>query len=147
MGSRLPQLCGFSCVGAQTGSTLGRERPTLAGPPMPPSRRAPSPTLPRRRRAPALHSEPPEGSNAQPARLIARETADQTLAIGLRRPWFGDLYHRTLRLGWCSFLLGGSAVYFIANALFALLYLVQPGAITNARPGSFWDAFFFSIQT
>ena len=103
----------------------------------------------RTRRKPArpLSSEPPEGSNARPARLIARETADQTLAIGLRRPWFGDLYHFMLRISWCSFLLGGVALYIAANAGFALLYLLQPGAIGNARPGSFADAFFFSVQT
>ncbi len=35
----------------------------------------------------------------------------------------------------------------MANASFALLYLAQPGAIANARPGSFADAFFFSVQT
>jgi len=120
---------------------------------MAPSRRGPSPTLPRRGRrsrtdrSGPLRSEPPDGGEARPARLIVRETADQTLAIGLRRPWFGDLYHRTLRLSWCSFLLGGVALYLAANAGFALLYLLQPGAIGNARPGSFADAFFFSVQT
>jgi len=103
----------------------------------------------RTRKKPArpLRSEPPEGGNALPARLISRETADQTLAIGLRRPWFGDLYHFMLRISWCSFLLGGVALYIAANAGFALLYLLQPGAIANARPGSFTDAFFFSVQT
>src|SRR5579863_1041586 len=120
---------------------------------MAPSRRGPSPTLPRRGRrsrtdrSGPLRSEPPDGGEARPARLIVRETADQTLAIGLRRPWFGDLYHFMLRLSWCSFLLGGVALYLAANALFALLYLLQPGAIRNARPGSFADAFFFSVQT
>jgi inward rectifier potassium channel len=101
----------------------------------------------RTRSAPALRNSPPEGGEARPARLIARETADQTLAIGLRRPWFGDLYHRILRLSWCSFLLGGVALYLAANAGFALLYLLQPGAIANVRAGAFADAFFFSIQT
>lgn len=115
--------------------------------------RGPSPTPPRRGprshadRSTPLRSEPPDGGDARPARLIARETADQTLAIGLRRPWFGDLYHRTLRLSWCGFLLGGVALYLGANALFALLYLLQPGAIAHARAGAFADAFFFSIQT
>lgn len=33
------------------------------------------------------------------------------------------------------------------NIVFALLYLAQPGAIANARPGSFADAFFFSLET
>jgi inward rectifier potassium channel len=105
------------------------------------------PSRPGRQRATALRSEPPAGSNAQPARLIARETADQTLAIGLSRPWFGDLYHFALRLPWWCFLLGGLGLYLMANAGFALLYLAQPGAIANARPGSFADAFFFSVQT
>jgi len=30
---------------------------------------------------------------------------------------------------------------------FALIYLIPGDAIANARPGSFADAFFFSIQT
>ena len=33
------------------------------------------------------------------------------------------------------------------NVLFALLYLAQPGSIVNARPGSFADVFFFSLET
>ncbi len=33
------------------------------------------------------------------------------------------------------------------NVVFALLYLAQPGAIANARPGEFADAFFFSLET
>jgi inward rectifier potassium channel len=94
-----------------------------------------------------LRAEPPAGGDARPARMIARESADHTVALGLRRPWFGDLYHFALRLSWCSFLLGGVALYLAANAVFALLYLVQPGAIANARPGAFADAFFFSVQT
>jgi inward rectifier potassium channel len=69
------------------------------------------------------------------------------LAVGSLRPWFGDLYHFALRLPWWRFLLGGLLLYLAANAAFALLYLAQPGAIANARPGSFADAFFFSVQT
>ncbi|MEO6420751.1 MAG: ion channel, partial [Polyangiaceae bacterium] len=34
-----------------------------------------------------------------------------------------------------------------SNTLFALIYLLDPGGISNARPGSFEDAFFFSVQT
>src|SRR5437879_2515036 len=96
---------------------------------------------------PALRSEPPDGREARPARLIARETADETLAIGRRRRGFGDLYHFMLRISWCAFLLGGVVLYIAPNALFALFYLLQPGAIAHARPGSFADAFFFSVQT
>ncbi len=37
-------------------------------------------------------------------------------------------------------------VFVVANALFAVVYMLDKG-IENARPGSFADAFFFSVQT
>ncbi|MGE5269724.1 MAG: ion channel [Thiohalocapsa sp.] len=89
----------------------------------------------------------PVAGGAHPGRFIARRTADETLAVGLSRPWLGDLYHLALRLPWWRFLLAGAALYLAANTVFALLYLAQPGAIANARPGAFADAFFFSVQT
>jgi inward rectifier potassium channel len=94
-----------------------------------------------------LRSAPPDGGAPQPVLLIARAKADRTRAIGSPRPSFGDLYHFALRLPWPRFLLGGLLLYVAANAAFALLYLAQPGAIAQARPGSFADAFFFSVQT
>jgi len=105
------------------------------------------PSRARPRQAPPLRSKPPEGASAQPARLFARERADEVLAIGLPRLWFRDLYHFALRIPWWRFLLLGIGLYVAANALFALLYLIPGDAIANARPGSFTDAFFFSIQT
>src|SRR5438046_3115332 len=58
-----------------------------------------------------------------------------------------DLYHLLLTSSWPR-LLGLLAIgYAAANALFALGYLLEPGALENARPGSFADAFFFSVQT
>jgi inward rectifier potassium channel len=90
----------------------------------------------------------PESLGTPPqARQFARGTADRVLAIGLPRPWTGDSYHWLLRLSWPRFLLGGVALYLATNALFALFYLAQPGAIARARPGAFADAFFFSVQT
>src|SRR5208337_4984173 len=35
----------------------------------------------------------------------------------------------------------------LANAAFALVYVLGGDSIENARPGSFTDAFFFSVQT
>ena len=69
------------------------------------------------------------------------------VAIGLRTPWLGDLYHQLLTLPWWAFLLGLSGVYLGLNVAFALLYLLGDGAIANARPGVFSDAFFFSVET
>jgi inward rectifier potassium channel len=94
-----------------------------------------------------VHSTRPAGATAPSPRLIARSRHDEVLAIGLPRPWFRDLYHFALRISWARFLVLGIALYIAANALFALLYLIPGDAIANARPGSFADAFFFSIQT
>jgi inward rectifier potassium channel len=59
----------------------------------------------------------------------------------------GDLYHRLISISWPR-LVALVAVAFVAlNALFALGYTLGADAIENARPGSFADAFFFSVQT
>lgn len=100
-----------------------------------------------RRAPPRVRAAPPDGVEARPPRLIARGTADKVLMVGLRRPVFGDLYHRTLRLGWASFLGAVFLLYIVANVLFALLYLLEPEGVANAHPGSFSDAFFFSVET
>jgi inward rectifier potassium channel len=114
----------------------------------PPTKRTRTPAIKRIRvPAPALRTEPLNGVVPPAVRLIARNREDETLAIGLHRPWFGDLYHRALTIGWWRFLLVGSALYIGANLLFALFYLADEAAIANARPGSFADAFFFSVQT
>ena len=94
-----------------------------------------------------VRSTRPAGATAPSPRLIARSRHDEVLAIGLPRPWFRDLYHFALRISWSRFLGIGIALFAAANAVFALIYLMPGDAITNARPGSFADAFFFSIQT
>jgi inward rectifier potassium channel len=101
----------------------------------------------RRRIVQPLSSEPPDGSTARLFHLIARGTADEVLPLGLRRRWFGDLYHRALTVSWPSFLVLNLSFYLLANVLFATLYLLQPGSISNARSDSFADHFFFSVET
>jgi inward rectifier potassium channel len=80
------------------------------------------------------------------SRIVPRTRGDQIRRVNLRTKWWQDLYFGALTVGWGWFMLYGSAVYIAVNALFAGLYLLQPGAIQNARPGSFADAFFFSVQ-
>ena len=66
--------------------------------------------------------------------------------IGGERGRYSDLYHTYLRLPMASALgviLGGLVAL---NAIFAVIYLII-GGIANARPGSFLDAFSFSMQT
>jgi len=80
-------------------------------------------------------------------RFVQRGAEQGLLRVGLRPNLTKDLYHRTLRLPWSGFLLLITGVYLAANLAFAFLYWLQPGAIANARPGFFRDAFFFSVET
>lgn len=62
-------------------------------------------------------------------------------------PW-RDLYHNLLNISWPKFIGLMGLLYLVINATFALAYrLGGEGAIANARPGSFSDTFFFSVQT
>ena len=60
---------------------------------------------------------------------------------------FGDLYHFLLTSSWPRLLAVLVLAFVGANVVFALAYVDLPGSIENARPGSFADAFFFSVQT
>lgn len=66
---------------------------------------------------------------------------------GLSHSHWHDPYHLLLTVSWSKFLALTVASYVATNALFALLYLAGGDSIKNARPGSFFDAFFFSVQT
>jgi inward rectifier potassium channel len=67
--------------------------------------------------------------------------------VGGARWHWGDSYHWVLTLSWPRFLWTVLAVYMGTNLLFALAYFLVPGAVANARPDSFLDVFFFSIET
>jgi inward rectifier potassium channel len=67
--------------------------------------------------------------------------------LGLPRDGWRDAYHFILTMPLWMFLGVMAASYLAVNAGFATLYLLDPGGVTNARPGSFIDAFFFSVQT
>ncbi len=71
----------------------------------------------------------------------------RVLRLGLPRYRWHDVYHVTLTLSWPVFFAVIVAIYLGANALFALAYLADDARIRNARPGSFSDAFFFSVET
>lgn len=66
--------------------------------------------------------------------------------IGVPAAGLRDVYHWLLRVpGWVAL---GTIVgaYLLLNALFALVYLAV-GGVAGAAPGSFPDAFFFSVET
>jgi inward rectifier potassium channel len=72
--------------------------------------------------------------------------AEEVVVVGTTPHPFRDLYHALLRLSWVYTLALIAVVYLAINALFAVLYLMI-GGIEGARPYSFLDAFFFSVQT
>jgi inward rectifier potassium channel len=57
-----------------------------------------------------------------------------------------DVYHLFLRVRWSGAIAAIVIFYLGLNAVFALAYLAS-GGVTSARPGSFFDAFCFSVQT
>jgi len=68
------------------------------------------------------------------------------LVIGAPRTTLRDFYHLFLRVRWSVALTGMVTAYLALNAVFAVAYLLT-GGVVNARAGSFWDAFCFSVQT
>jgi inward rectifier potassium channel len=66
---------------------------------------------------------------------------------GISRFDLRDPYHLAITLTWPEYLAALLALYLSANVVFAVLFWLVPGAIANARPHGFADAFFFSIET
>ena len=63
-----------------------------------------------------------------------------------RRDW-RDSYHWVLSLTWPQFYLFLVATYLFINAFFAVFYVARGDAISGVEPGSFPQAFFFSVET
>jgi len=69
-----------------------------------------------------------------------------TELIGRPRATFRDAYHLLISAPWWVDLAVIAAIFLAVNLVFAGLYLAV-GGVAEARPGSFADAFFFSVQT
>jgi inward rectifier potassium channel len=66
---------------------------------------------------------------------------------GISRFDLRDPYHLANALTWPQFLAALILLYVAVNLAFATLYWLAPGSVVNARPGSFGDTFFFSMET
>jgi len=58
-----------------------------------------------------------------------------------------DTYHLILTLSWPGFAGLVFGIYLLINLVFAALYLLDARAVAEMSPGSFSDAFFFSVET
>ncbi|WP_017653517.1 ion channel [Fortiea contorta] len=67
--------------------------------------------------------------------------------MGAWYSYWRDPYHLLLTIPWFGFIVMIAVAYVAINATFALAYLAGGDCIANARPGSFLDVFFFSVQT
>ncbi|MFZ4579214.1 MAG: ion channel [Myxococcota bacterium] len=90
---------------------------------------------------PKRQIEPPRGPG-----LASRGTMT-VRRVGLAAGPFADFYHLLLSTTWLRLVGALGTAYIGANLLFATLYVVGGAELQNARPGSFVDAFFFSVQT
>jgi len=104
----------------------------------------------------------PKGNSGRLAGLdsrvsIERGPAEDTARIrlgsfefekkGISRFDLRDPYHLAVSLTWPQFLAALLALYLSVNVTFAIFFWLVPGSVANARPDSFSDAFFFSIET
>jgi inward rectifier potassium channel len=76
----------------------------------------------------------------------ARDMIGRVTSGGPAHPPISDLYFYLTTVSWPALLLMIVAVFGFINCLFAIGYMID-GGVANARPGSFADAFFFSVQT
>ncbi len=67
--------------------------------------------------------------------------------VGGERGGLRDFYHGVLTIPWWVFYICLVGVYLGANLIFATLYWLDPGGVAGARPHSFIDNFFFSVET
>ncbi|MES1023072.1 ion channel [Gloeocapsa sp. BRSZ] len=80
-------------------------------------------------------------------RIVNKDGRLNIVGSGKWYSYWRDPYHLLLTVPWTGFLAIVTLGYITANTFFALAYLVGGNGIANARPGNFFDAFFFSIQT
>ncbi|MGA2045376.1 MAG: ion channel [Roseiarcus sp.] len=66
---------------------------------------------------------------------------------GLENNLWTDFYHNAMTISWPTFFGSLAAIFVVFNLLFAEIYNLGTGPVANARPGSFSDLFFFSVET
>jgi inward rectifier potassium channel len=89
-------------------------------------------------------SHSPYGSRK---RGVFRFGAAQLKRVGGSGWSLADTYHWLLAMQWRWYFVVTAVAYLVTNLVFAGLFYAVPGSVANARPDSFLDVFFFSIET
>jgi inward rectifier potassium channel len=82
----------------------------------------------------------------RPALIPVRSGRTEFLKINAARRDWRDSYHWVLSLNWPQFALFLLATYIFLNLIFATFFFLG-GGIADMTPGSFPQAFFFSVET
>lgn len=82
-----------------------------------------------------------------PKSVSVRSGQVEFLKLNLQRWEYRDIYQWLLALRWPEFAVLIAGIYIILNLVFAEFYLLGGESIAGLRPGSYFDAFFFSVQT
>ncbi len=77
----------------------------------------------------------------------SRSFAPKIRAVGQKWGIKGDFYHYVLGRGWVALTSIVFGAFLAFNTIFGVAYVIVPGSIAHATPGSFADAFFFSVET
>jgi inward rectifier potassium channel len=78
--------------------------------------------------------------------MATQQSDTGVIVIGAPRTTLRDFYYLFLKVRWSVAIAVIVAAYLALNAVFAVGYLVV-GGVANARLGSFYDAFCFSVET
>jgi inward rectifier potassium channel len=67
--------------------------------------------------------------------------------VGVSRFSIDDPYYLVLAMRWPTFIASVFLLLLAVNTVFAALFWLAPNSVSNARPGVFYDSFFFSVET
>jgi inward rectifier potassium channel len=81
------------------------------------------------------------------APIAVRSGRTEFLKINAARGGWRDTYHFVLSLSWPRFALALLGSYLFIHLIFAILYAIGGPCIGEMTPGSFPEAFFFSVET
>jgi len=82
-----------------------------------------------------------------PKSVSIRSGQVEFLKLNLQRWEYRDIYQWLLALRWPEFAALIAGIYIVLNLVFAEFYALGSESIAGLKPGSYYDAFFFSVQT
>jgi inward rectifier potassium channel len=83
----------------------------------------------------------------KPRHIRVRSGQFEFVKLNAKKFDWRDTYHLILTLSWPGFAGFVFGIYLLINLVFAALYMLDAHAVAEMTPGSFSDAFFFSVET